>query len=64
MTITFLIMALIALCVIGAFVWFALWIIGKMGLPEPFNKVAIIIVCLIALVAVIAYLFPGVLPIR
>lgn len=64
MTITFLITVLIGLVVLVAVVMVALWLIGKMGLPEPLNKIVIIIVVLLALLVLLGFLFPGIIPLR
>ena len=63
MTITFLITALLAMCLLAAVVWFAIWLIGLGKFPEPIGRILTIIVVILALVALISYLFPGVLPI-
>lgn len=48
----------IYLVVIGLIFWLIWWFIGYVGLPEPFNKVARVVVGLVALLVVI-YLLLG-----
>lgn len=43
----------ILIVVLGLVFWLVWWFIGYVGLPEPFNKVARVIVALVALVVVI-----------
>ena len=43
----------IVLVILGLIFWLVWWFIGYVGLPEPFNKVARVIVALVALVVVI-----------
>ncbi len=44
---------LIWLIVIGLICWLVWWLIGYIGLPEPFNKVARVLVAVIAVVFLI-----------
>ncbi len=39
---------LIQIIVIGLICWLLFWAVGKIGLPEPFNKIAVAIIVLIA----------------
>lgn len=48
-----LINALIYLIIIGLALWVIWWLIGYIGLPEPFNKVVRVIVALIAVIIVV-----------
>ncbi len=48
-----LIHILVELCVIGLVFWLVWWLIGYMALPEPFNKVARVIVALVAVLFLI-----------
>jgi len=44
------------LCVIGGIAWLLWWLVGFVGLPEPFNKIArgiIAVVCVIILINVL-----------
>jgi hypothetical protein len=43
---------LISLVIVGLICYVLWWAIGKIGLPEPFNKIAIAVIVLIA----VAYL--------
>jgi hypothetical protein len=42
--------------VLGAVVWLLLWLIGYIGVPEPFNKVARVIIMVIAVLILIGLL--------
>lgn len=55
-----LISLLIYLVVIGLIFWLIWWFIGTVGLPEPFNKVARVIIALIAFILLL-YLLLGIL---
>lgn len=55
-----LIMLLIWLVVMGLIFWLLWWFLGYVGLPEPFNKVARVLIGLIAFVILI-YLLLGIL---
>lgn len=44
---------LIQLIVVGLIFYLLYWVIGKVGLPEPFNKVAIVIISLVAVIFLI-----------
>ena len=46
----------ILVILLGAYV--AFWVLGKMGIPAPFNKVVQIIVGLVALYLLAALFFP------
>ncbi len=41
---------LIELVIVGLIIWLLLYFIGYIGIPEPFNKVARVIVMLVGLV--------------
>ena len=41
------------LCIVGGVVWLLLWIIGYVGIPEPFAKVAKIIIMVFAVLLLI-----------
>ena len=43
----------VVIVILGLIFWLVWWFIGKVGLPEPFNKVATVIVALVALVVLI-----------
>ena len=44
---------LVYLVVVGLILWVCWWFISYIGLPEPFNKVARVLLALIALVIVV-----------
>jgi hypothetical protein len=44
---------LISLVIAGLIFWLIWWFIGYVGLPEPFNKVARVLIGLVALVFLI-----------
>lgn len=44
---------LITLVVAGLIFWLLWWFVGYIGLPEPFNKVARVIIALVAVVFLI-----------
>lgn len=43
---------LVTLVIVGLIFWLLYWFLGQVGLPEPFNKVALVILAL----AVVVYL--------
>lgn len=49
--------ALIWLVGIGLAFWLLWWLLGYIGLPEPFNKVARVILGLVAVVILIRFIF-------
>lgn len=51
---------LVWLVIMGLIFWLLWWFIGYVGLPEPFNKVARVIVGLVAFIILI-YLLLGIL---
>jgi len=44
---------IVQLVVAGLIFWLLYWFIGKVGLPEPFNKVAVVIVSLVVVIFLI-----------
>ena len=44
---------LVTLVVAGLIFWLLFWFIGFVGLPEPFNKVALVILALCAVIFLI-----------
>lgn len=44
---------IIYLCIVGGIVWLLLWLIGYLGVPEPFSKVAKIIIMVFAVLLLI-----------
>jgi hypothetical protein len=51
-----LLSALITLVVVGLICWLVWWFISYIGLPAPFDKVARVLVALVALVFLINFL--------
>lgn len=51
-----LITLVIWLAVMGLVFWLLWWFVGYVGLPEPFNKVARVIIGLIALIILLYFL--------
>lgn len=47
---------LIVLVVLALIIWLLWWFVGYVGLPEPFNKVAHVLVGLVAFVILIYFL--------
>ena len=54
---------LITVIIAGIIAYIAFWGVGKIGLPEPFNKVAIAIIVL-AIVIVLIGILTGTMPTR
>lgn len=48
-----LVSALITLVVVGLICYLLWWFIGYVGLPEPFNKIARVLVALVAIIFLI-----------
>lgn len=48
-----LIDAFIWILLIGAVFWLLYWLLGKAGLPEPFNKIALFVLALVAVIILI-----------
>lgn len=44
---------LITIIVVGLVFYLLYWLLGQIGLPEPFNKVALVILALVAVVFLI-----------
>ena len=53
-----LIALLVVVLVVGLIVWLALWAIAELGVPEPFNKVARVLVILIAILVILYRAMP------
>jgi hypothetical protein len=47
---------LLVLVIVGLIFWLVWWFLGYIGLPEPFNKVARVLVGLVALIFLINFL--------
>lgn len=52
---------IVVLAVVGLVFWVCWWALGAVGLPEPFNKIAVVILVLAALGFVLLYLAPRLL---
>jgi hypothetical protein len=48
---------LVAVIVLGLVFYVLWWLVGVIGLPEPFNKVATVIIALLAVVILLGLLF-------
>lgn len=46
----------VTIVVVGLIFWLCLWFIGTVGLQEPFNKVATVLIALAALIFLIGLL--------
>lgn len=53
---------LISLIVWGLIFWLCWWGLGAVGIPEPFHKVAVVVLVIAAIVVVIGLLTGGVAP--
>lgn len=51
-----LVNALVYLVIIGLIIWLLWWFVSYIGLPEPFAKVAKVLIALVALVFLINFL--------
>ena len=51
-----LLMVVVYLIIVGLIFWVILWAIGAIGIPEPFNKVARVLVILVGLLVVVSIL--------
>ena len=56
MDINTLINAIIWLAVVGLIFYVLWWALGKIGLPEPFNKVAKVILAVVAVLLLVNFL--------
>jgi hypothetical protein len=45
------------ICCIGLIIWLLYWLIGKLAVPEPFNKVAYAVLAIVSVVICIRVLF-------
>jgi len=50
---------LVAVIILGLVFYLLWWLIGVIGLPEPFNKVATVLIALVAVVILLSLLFGG-----
>ena len=51
-----LIQGLVWLIVIGLIVWLLWWLVAYIGLPEPFNKIARVLIAVVAVLILINFL--------
>ena len=51
---------LITVVVLGLVFYLLWWLLGVIGLPEPFHKVATVVIALIAVVILLGLLFGGI----
>jgi len=49
--------AIIWVCVMGLVIWLLYWLIGKLAIPEPFNKIAYAVLAIVSVVLCIKVLF-------
>lgn len=59
MTLSFLLSLLVTLVIAGLVFWLIWWFVGYVGLPEPFNKVARVLIGLFALIFLLSILIGG-----
>jgi hypothetical protein len=59
-----LIHVIIYILIIGGICWLLWWLIGYVGLPEPFNKIARVVIAIVAVLLLINLLlqFAGTTP--
>jgi len=50
---SFLVHILIQILIVGGVCWLLWWLIGYIGLPEPFNKIARVIIAVVAVLFLI-----------
>ena len=55
---TTLVSLLFSLVVIGLIVWILLWALQEISLPEPFNKIAKVVIILFAAFFLVSLLLP------
>ena len=51
---------LVTIVIVGLIFWLIWWFLGQVGLPEPFGKVATVILALAAIIFLIGILTGGV----
>jgi len=56
MSIAGLLSLVVWIAIIGGIFWLLFWFVGYIGLPEPFNKVARVVIALVAVVILINFL--------
>lgn len=58
MTLATLLSLVIAAVIIGLIVMLAFWVIGELGVPEPFSRVARVLIVVLACVILLYYAIP------
>jgi hypothetical protein len=48
---------IITIILLGLVFYILFWLLGKVGLPEPFNKVALVLIALAAAIVLLSVLF-------
>lgn len=48
----------------GLILYVLWWALGKIGLPEPFNKIALVVLVLLTVVVLLNLLSPGLIPVH
>jgi hypothetical protein len=51
---------LVAVIVLGLVFYILWWLVGYIGLPEPFNKVAQVLIALVCVIVLLSLLFGGI----
>jgi hypothetical protein len=49
---------LITIIILGVIAYLVFWALGRIGLPEPFNKIALVILVLIVVIVLLRLLLP------
>ena len=49
--------AIVWVCVMGLVIWLLYWLIGKLAIPEPFNKIAYAVLAIVSVILCIKILF-------
>ncbi len=55
-SLSMLVTVVLYLIVVGLIVWLLFWLVGYCGLPEPFNKIAHVLIAVVAVLIVISVL--------
>lgn len=61
MELTTLFALIVVIAVVGLIFWVCWWAAGALGLPEPFNKIAQVVIVIAALAFVLLYIAPKLL---
>jgi hypothetical protein len=49
--------AIVWICCVALIIWLCYWLVGKLAIPEPFNKVAYAVIAIVSVVLCIRILF-------